>query len=177
MIGSFSLRKLFQKDIKTICLTIGGFYVAFGALSLLIVKVQTMTIFNFDPKPDDNFLNMLNILHNIWIVFMPLMILLGIGYLLFGLLYFRIKVNRFQVNLVLSILSLIWVIAYAVSSLKYLYGFFAEMATDFAPFKYIGYVIAGFGFIAVLAVFTVPQYIIGKRIKKEKDSNPIYNDN
>jgi hypothetical protein len=147
----------------------------FGVLALLIIKMQTMTISNFDSKADEIFLNTLNVLHNIWILYMPLMILLGIGYVIFGLLYHRIKVNRYQINLVLSILSLIWVIAYALSCLKYLDVLFAEMATDFAPFKYIGYVIAGFGFIAVLAVFTVPQYIIGKRIKK--DSNPIYDDN
>ena len=126
---------------------------------------------NFGQEPDDSFTNIFNVLHKIWIVYMPLMVLLGISYIVFGLLYSRIKVNKFQINLVLSILSFIWVIAYALSCIKYLDILFADMAKDFEPFKYVGYVFAGFGFIVVIAAFTVPQYIIGKRIKKQEVIN------
>jgi hypothetical protein len=42
MIKSFSFRDLFKKDVKIICLSIGGFYAAFGALALLMVKMQNI---------------------------------------------------------------------------------------------------------------------------------------
>lgn len=167
MIKSFSIRNLFKKEIKTICLSLGGFYIISGAFAVLMVKIQTIMLSNFETQPDDGFQNTLNVLHKIWIVYMPFMILIGICYLLFGLFYQKIKANKYEINLVLSILSLVWVIAYAISSIKYIDVFFASAVNDLGAFKYIGYVFAGFGLIAVLAVFTVPQYIIGKRIKKQ----------
>jgi hypothetical protein len=162
-----SLKNLFKKDVKTICLSIGGIYAVFGVLALGMVKMQTMMLSNFDPKPDESFMNTMKVLHKLWIVYMPLLVLLGIGYLVFGLLYYKIKVNKFQINLVLSVLSVIWVFAYALSCIKYLDILFS----DFEPFKYIAYVIGGVGFIAVIATLTVPQYIIGKKIRKEEVIN------
>ena len=171
MIKPISIKNILKKDIKTICLTIGGFYAVFGVFALLMVKMQTMMISNFDPKPDESFTNTLNVLHEIWIVYMPLMILIGISYIVFGLSFQKIKSKKLQINLVLSILSLIWVIAYAISCIKYMNVFFAGMSNDFEMFKYIAYGFAGFGFVAVFTLFTVPQYIIGQRIKRQETEN------
>ena len=171
MIKPLSFKQLFKKDIKTICLSIGGFYAVFGAFALLMVKLQSMMLSNFESSPDESFNNTLNVLHEIWIVYMPLMILLGLGYLTFGFFFNKIKANKYQINALLSILCLIWVIAYSISCIRYLDVFFAGMANDLEAFKYIGYGFAGFGFIAVFALMTVPQYIIGKRIKKQEIEN------
>lgn len=171
MIKQFSIKTLFKKDISTICLSIGGFYAVFGIMAIILIKMQTIMFSNFGQEPDESFMNIFIVLHKIWIVYMPLMILLGISYMAFGMLYNRIQVNKFQINLVLSILSTIWVIAYSISCIKYLDILLADMANDFEPFKYIGYVFAGIGFIVVIAVFTVPQYIIGKKIKKQEITN------
>ena len=171
MIKPISLKQLYKKDIKTICLSIGGFYTVFGLFAIMMVKLQSMMISNFESSPDESFTNTLNVLHEIWIVYMPLLSLLGIGYLAFGFFFNKINVNKYQTNLILSLLCLVWVIAYSISCIKYIDIFFAGMAKDFEAFKYIGYGFAGFGFIAVFALMTVPQYIIGKRIKKQETEN------
>jgi surface polysaccharide O-acyltransferase-like enzyme len=167
MIKPFSFRDLFKKDVKTICLYIGGLYAAFGALALLMVKMQNMMFSDFVTNTDDSFQNAINILHNIWTVYMPFLILIGICYLVFGLLYHKIQADKYQINLVLSIISLIWVIAYSISCLKYVDEFFKSVITEFEAFKYVVYIFAGFGFLAVFAAFTVPQYKISRRIKEQ----------
>lgn len=167
MIRPISLKQLFKKDIKTICLSIGGFYTVFGLFAIMMVKLQSMMISNFESSPDDSFSSYFDVLHGIWIVYMPLWIILGLAYVAFGFFYKKIKTNRFQINLLLSILSLIWVIAYSISCIKLIDFLIADMASNIEVFKYVGYVFAGFGFIAVFALMTVPQYIIGKRIKKD----------
>ena len=167
MIKPISLKQLFKKDIKTICFSIGGFYTVFGLFAIMMVKLQSIMISNFEPSPDESFTNTLNVLHEIWIIYMPLLSLLGIGYLVFGLFFNKINSNKYQINLILSLLCLAWVIAYSLSCIKYLDVFFAAMANDFEAFKNIGYGFAGFGFIAVFALMTVPQYIISKRINKQ----------
>jgi hypothetical protein len=101
---------------------------------------------------------------------MPYLIALGLGYLAFGLFFNKIETKKFQLNLLLSILCLIWVVSYAISCIKYMEVFFNEVPIDVKAFKFIGYVFAGFGFVAVFALLTVPQYIIGKRIKMEKNN-------
>ena len=173
MIISFSFRNLFKKDLKTICLSIGGFYAAFGAFALIIVKMQNLMLSSFETKPNESFQNTISILHNIWNIYMPLLILIGICYLLFGLFFHKIKADKYQINLGLSLISLIWVLAYSISCLKYIDTFFKSTSAGFEAFKYLQYIFIGIGFLAVLAVFTIPQYKIGKRIKEqnELDSN------
>ena len=172
MITSFRFKDLFKKEVKSICIALGGFYSAFGLLALLMIKMQKLMIGSFEPIPDDSFQNTMNLLHRIWGSYMPFLILIGICYLLFGLFYNKIKANKYQINLVLSIISLIWVIAYSISSIKYVDVFLKTGEKDFEFFKYIGYIFVAFGFLAVLIVFTVPQYKIGKKIKeKEKLQN------
>jgi hypothetical protein len=171
MIKTFSFRDLLKKDVKTICLSIGGIYAGFGVLALLMVKMQDFMFSYSETKLDDSFQNAMSILHSIWNLYMPFLIIIGICYLSFGLFYHKIKSDRYQINLVLSILSLIWVIAYSVSCLKYVDVFSKSATIGFEGFKYIVYVIAGFGFLAVLAAFTLPQYKIGKKIKEQEVSD------
>ena len=171
MIKPLSFKNLFKKDIKTICLTIGGFYAIFGIFATIIIKMQTMMIPDLGDKSNEAFFNSMNVLHEIWSVYMPLLILLGLGYALFGYFLNKITDKKYQINLILSVLSLLWVIAYTVSSIKYIEIFVAGIENEFEPFKYISYVFAGLGFIAVFGLFTVPQFIIGKRIKKQQYEN------
>ena len=154
------------KDIRTLCLSIGGFYTIFGTFSYLMIRLQAFMLSRFEPPPDESFTNIMNTLHDIWGVYMPLMILLGVGYLLFGLFFNKIGAKKFQVNLALSILSLIWVIAYVITNIKYMETFFGVFNGNFGSTKTIAYGFAVFGLIAVVAMFTVPQYIIGKKIRE-----------
>jgi hypothetical protein len=168
MVHPTSQKLLSEKDIKIICLSIGGFYAALGAFSLFMVKLQSMMFSTFGSSPDKLFDNALEVLHKIWVVYMPLLLLLGLGYLAFGFLFGKIKAYKYQINLFLSILCLIWGIAYAISCIEYFDAFFTLMANGFAAFKYSAYVFAGFGIIMVFALMTVPQYMIGRLIKKQE---------
>ena len=76
-----------------------------------------------------------------------------------------------DINLVLSILSLIWVLFYGMSIAKNSDALFAGLENDIEIFKNIAYMFAGLGFIMVLALFTIPQYIIGKKIKSHNIEN------
>lgn len=162
MIRTMSIFDIFKKDIKTISLLFGGFYIFIGAFSLLMIK---FIMPNFAPTSEEIFSKTYEILGNIWIIYMPLLIIIGICYLVFGFLNHKIKTSRFQINLLLSILSLFWVVAYMISNLRYLDIFLS----GFRDSGMIGvfYIFAGLGFIVVLALLTVPQYVIGKRIKKQ----------
>ena len=65
MIKSISLKQLFKKDIKTICLSIGGFYTVFGAFAILMVKLQTIMLSNVESSPDESFSNTLKVMAKI----------------------------------------------------------------------------------------------------------------
>lgn len=90
MIRPTNIKNIFKKDIKTIYLSLGGFYAVFGAFALLTNFMQTMMMPNIDAQPDVSFSNYLNVLHEIWIVFMPLLIILGLSYVVLGLLFQKI---------------------------------------------------------------------------------------
>jgi hypothetical protein len=168
MIESKSLKQLFRKDVRTICLSIGGFYVVFGAFAILMVKIQTMMLINVEGSASQSFINSLKILHEIWMIYMPLLIVLGLGYLLFGLLFKRLQAIRYQANILLSIFCLIWAITYSISCSRYFDVFFAGMTTDFEALKYVAYGFAGFGLLAVFVLLTVPQFVISKRLKVQR---------
>lgn len=174
MIKKISFRELLKKDSTTICLSIGGFYTIMGIFALLIIKLQklqTISFSNFPTSPDASFMNLVNELHDIWTIYMPLMIVLGLGYLAFGFFFNKLKTNKYKINLLLSILCLIWGIAYCNACIEYLDIFLAVMPNNIAISKYIIYATAGIGCITVLAVMTVPQYIIGKRIKEQENED------
>lgn len=167
MVNQFKPSKILKKEENKICISIGAFYSIFGFFALLMMKLQDLTISSFDDSPDDLFIKSKEALDEVWIIFMPLMILLGISYILFGILFKKIKSDKYMINLILSILSLIWVVAYGYSILFDSDSFFAIMG----EMKILAYIFATFGFIVVLGLFTVPQYIIGKRIKKLETDN------
>jgi hypothetical protein len=153
---------IFKKDIKTISLSFGGFYIFIGGLALLMIEVIMP---NFAPTSEEIFLKSIDILSDIWIIYMPLLIIIGISYLAFGFFSHKIKTSRFQINLLLSLLSLFWVISYMISNLRYLETFLTGFSDS--GMINIAYIFAGIGFLTVLALLTIPQYVIAKKIRKQ----------
>jgi surface polysaccharide O-acyltransferase-like enzyme len=160
---------IFKNKTKLTCLVLGGIYAIFGSFSLLIILIQRLMISSFDPITDNSFMTSHNTLFKIWIIHMPLMVFIGLCYLIFGLLIKRIKSSKFQINLFLSIFSFVWVVTYLIRSIEYFNSFNMGMPNEFEYFKYISYVFAFFGFAVVTALFTVPQFFIGRMIKKEEN--------
>jgi hypothetical protein len=159
-------QKKFRKIIKIICISLGGGYALIGLWGLLFMTLQSLMDANFIQTQEPQFIKYKEVLNGIWTVHLPLMILIGFGYLIFGLQFKRIKSNKFMINIVLSIISLIWTISYTGNCIFHWDILFDGMAHDPEIFYYLAYVYAIFGFVAVFALFTVPQYIIGKLIKK-----------
>jgi len=127
-------------------------------------------------QPDESFTKLMTTLHDIWGIYMPLMILLGLIYVGFGLMFNKIRTKKFKINQLISFLSLGWVVGYTISSFEFIKLFSATTPQDFAFFGYISYVFAGIGFLVVFGMFTVPQYLIGKKIKNletEENKNAI----
>jgi hypothetical protein len=115
---------------------------------------------SFKSKPDVSFLNLLKKTHEIWNDYLPFMILIGVCYIFWGLFFKKIKKYRFEINLILSILSLIWVFAYAIRCIECFNNYLSVF-----KFQYIVYIFGGLGCLVAIAFFTIPQYIIGKIIK------------
>jgi hypothetical protein len=167
MISPFSFKQLLKKNLKTICLLLGSFYAVLGIFALAMIAIQSIVFANIELVPDEHFMELQNALYNVWIIFMPLLTILGCGYIAFGIFFNKIKTDKYKINLLLSILCLVWVIAYSISSIRFMELFFGGMPNDFLPARIVGYGFFGFGIVAVFAAMTVPQYIIGKRIKNQ----------
>lgn len=162
---AINFKTLSRKGGKQICLAIGGLYTVLGAFSFLIMRMQSTMLSIPEFAQDEFFSNIMITLHEIWATYMPFMILLGLGYLSFGFFFNKINRGKYLINLLLSILSVIWVITYIIGSVEYV----EVLATSFDGSKYVAYASGGFGAIMVFALMCVPQYIIGKRIKTEKN--------
>lgn len=157
-----SFRKLFEKEASKICVTIGAYYAAFGAMAFLMIFMQKQMTPN-GANGDDAFYAMMALLHHVWTIHMPLLIILGLLYVAFGLMFNKIKANKYNINLVLSLLSLALSVSYGIGSWDFIKSL-SEEGPEF--FKYVSYAFAAFGFVMVFIFMTVPQYIIGKKIKK-----------
>jgi len=109
-------------------------------------------------------------IERLWIIFMPFLFIIGIGFLLFGLLIKRIKGKRQLIFLVISAFSIIWYIFYA---------FFVRGTSNF-PFMGktdgISIFLTVLFYITMVAssvVFIVPELIIWKNLKRIESQNKI----
>lgn len=167
MSNSFSFNRFKLKDIRLFSLILGGCYAGFGAFSSFIVLMQKWTFSKFEEFPDDAFMETMLIMHDIWLTYMPWLVLIGIGYVAFGLSLKQLGKLRFHANLVLGIASLAWAICYSIGSMAYFESFNSllkdmpmmdQMPFDFAE---ISNTSAIFGFISVGAMLVLPQAFIG----------------
>lgn len=121
----------------------------------------------FEEFPDDAFMETMFIMHDIWLTYMPLLVLIGLGYVAFGLSLKQMGKLRFHANLVLGIASLLWAICYSIGSVEYLESFNSllkdfpmmdQMPIDFAE---ISNTSAIFGYVWVAFLLVLPQTFIG----------------
>lgn len=145
---------------KKNCIYLGATYTLFGVFSLIIINIQDKLLSN--SEVNSNFSYIKDNLIDIWNTFFPLLIILGLLYIIFGLLYYKIKVSKFILNLVLGILSFIWVVIYSIELIN-----LSDLLMD--EIEITKNLIAGliiFGIIILIALFTIPQFMIGKNITK-----------
>ena len=172
MAKSVNTKKQLNKDARIISLSIGGFYLFFGGCALLMIMFQRSMFINMSAT-DDELVNYFIVLYDIWNVYMPLMMGVGVLYLLFGLVYNKLPGFHFQINLILGIISLLYFIAYAITSFENIDPLIFEIPDGPEIFENIEEVFMVFGFIGSLALFTVPQFIIGYKIRKQNKANVV----
>ena len=165
--------KIFKKDLHKAIMTIGALYSGFSVFALLIVFMQKLSISSVEDFADEEFMGLMNMLHSIWITYMPLLLLLGLTYVLFGFMYNKITFNRFLINQIISVLFIAWAVAYAYGSVDYIKIFVELIPFQNEIISTAMYVMTGVGFVVVFLFMSVPQYLIGKMIKAkdEMDTN------
>jgi hypothetical protein len=161
--------EIFKKELHKAIMVIGALYSGFSLFALLIVFLQKTTMSGVSEVGDERFMNLMTQLHMLWITYMPLLFMLGLSYVLFGLFYYKIRFNRFLLNQIISVLFIAWALSYTYSSVDYLNAF-----TEVLPFQsdILSFAINalwGFGFIVVILFMSFPQYKIGKLIKAKDD--------
>jgi len=150
-----------SNQIKTICMVVGIVYSGFATFMLGIVFLQKLMVYGSGIPTEE--VTGLNSSHNIFFIFLPLVILLGIAYIKFGFSFSKTPIKPILVNNILRIVSAIISVSYSIVCFRLLIlglpGFFSITAV-------LMILSSAFGFFIVILVFNLPQYFISKKIKK-----------
>jgi hypothetical protein len=104
------------KNAGLVTMVYGAVGCGFGLFALLITYVENKMIVNF--KSTDQLEKMkiyFHALQNVWLIFMPLMILIGLIYLLSGYYLKKQRKEGISVGIVATILNILWFIGYVMS--------------------------------------------------------------
>ena len=154
------------KNIKIICFVAGGCYTIFGTIALLTVKLQKIALSDFHSFPNQDFTNPIGTMHTIWNNYMPYVVLIGLCYVVFGLLLNKLGSVKFSISVLLGIGSCIWAVLYNISYMDY-----SKLVTAMVPegqgvIRIINSVFSVIGFVGVLGILTIPQFIISRKLWK-----------
>ncbi|MEP2773506.1 MAG: hypothetical protein ABJH05_15245 [Fulvivirga sp.] len=120
--------------------------------------------------PKDEEFNAFNrtfeILHNIWTIYMPLLVIIGFSMVVFSYAFERLNAQRIAIQTGILVACTVWVIAYSVACIPYLKAF-QSMSPEQEVFNWITYIFAIFGFGAVFALLTIPNFKVLKKLKAE----------
>jgi len=163
-----SPKKLFRKETKIIVRTVGIFYAIIGSWCLFGLTLQKSMVKDFSENEDfQAFSGIHEILQSIWTKFMPILILIGIGMVIFSYLLDRIHEQQIIIQKSILAICSIWVIAYTVASIPYIRALYS-LSPDIPLFKTITHIFTVFGFGMVLAIVTIPNYKILRKMQAEK---------
>ncbi|MEO9476233.1 MAG: hypothetical protein ABJG41_11885 [Cyclobacteriaceae bacterium] len=160
-------KELFKKEPKKIIRTVGLFYAGIGAWCFFGLTLMNSTMSNF-PKDEEfeGFNRTFEILQNIWTTYMPLLIIIGLGMVAFSYALERLNEQRIAIQTGILKVCTIWVIAYSIASIPYLEAF-QSMSPEHGAFNGLTYIFAIFGFGAVFALMTIPNFKVLKKLKAE----------
>ena len=108
-----------MKAISIITIIYGGLVAIWSMIGLLIISIQKM-IFHFIPDQDLqdiplNFHDYVGSIHQLYLIFMPLMLMIAIFYLIAGIRLLNENENAINLTRLSAILNLLWYIGYAFS--------------------------------------------------------------
>ncbi len=147
---------------RIISYSTGACYFFYGGFSLLIVYLQKMMISTVENQMGDE-IDYFNTMHTIFLEYLPYLMLLGVGYLLFGLFYKKLGSYKFLINILLAIISVLGVISYTstISGNETITSEFSSMPDEISGAMDTVLVVS---YIVIFSFFTVPQFIIGRKI-------------
>jgi len=153
-----------SKHIKVISLITGFAYAGVSALVILIVFLQKLMLASFNNGPSEVLVKF-NEIHLIFLIYFPMVLVLGVAYILFGFRFKELKLNIYKVSLVLRVVSIILPIVYLIHILTVIPEFNNGM--DHAPliFYIVQFIFGIFGLLVLLAAFSLPQYFIHRKVK------------
>jgi hypothetical protein len=104
----------------------------------------------------------------IWIIFMPILAIIGIMFLLTGLLIKKIKKRRLLIHIIISFFPIIWMVLYTIISFNC--NHFPNKSEG--EINYILARVFGYGaMVMVFLLFLVPEIIIGFKLYKIQKIN------
>lgn len=104
----------------------------------------------------------------VWLVFMPLLAIIGLAFLFFGVLIEKNKSKRMLIFLLISLSSIIWYILYAFfAGAVYNFPFMGNTDVISTILKVLFYIMM----VACSAVFIVPELIIWRNLKRIEGQN------
>jgi vacuolar-type H+-ATPase subunit I/STV1 len=158
------IMKLFKKESKKIIRTFGGFYAGIGAWCSF--GLFLLTPFKNLPEDDEliGFNKTLEILQSNWSTYMPLLIIIGLGMIVFSYLFDRLNKYKVAIQTGILIVSIIWITTYLYSAIPFLESF-KSISPEQESFTSVSYVL---NFAFFFALLTIPNYIILKKLKVDE---------
>ncbi|WP_424963607.1 hypothetical protein [Ekhidna sp.] len=161
-------KELFKKEPKKIIRTVGLFYAGIGAWCFFGLKLMKSTVYNFpEDKELEGFNRTSQILQNIWTTYMPFLIMIGLSMVAFSFALERLKEQRIVIQTGILVVCAIWVIGYSVAFIPYLQAFQSIIPEQRGLLNGLNYIYTIFGFGAVFALMTIPNYKVLKKLKDE----------
>jgi len=160
------------KGIRIFSIVLGSLGMAYGLIGLFVISVEQIvftSIFRniYEPGLEPVLESFLFPFFRYMMIFQPFIVLIGLGYLLFGIRYFSIGSGRHTISLILCIASLVWYTVFATGLILLMQRFIMEMTGDFFESPGAVYIILASSFAFGYAYYGVPQLLISSWVKKD----------
>ena len=136
-----------EKIARVILIIYGGvkaFYASIFFFSLLLMK-----LIGTDMRAE-----------TIWFIYMPLLMILGFAFLFFGIYFKKLNIPKLNTHIILSVLSIVWLICYTISTTSVT---MTNQPNTYTP-PVIRLIFVLFGIIISFSAFLIPQIIIGIKL-------------
>ncbi len=153
--------KSLKEQIKIICLVMGIIYSGFAGFGLFIVLIQKLMMLGTGMELQE--WKEMQTIHTIFIIYLPLVIILGITYIRFGVSIKKPSKKPILTNKILWWISASISISYSIVSFTVL---LKDMASYFSIFIIMTIISGLIGLIVIMLAFNLPQYFLSKKIKE-----------
>jgi hypothetical protein len=157
------------KHIKVICIITGFSYAGVAAMGVLVVLLQMIMLASFNAQPTE--WGLIHEIHLLFLTYLPIILLLGFSYIMFGFNFKKLKAGIYKVHFALRVISILIPIAYCVHILVIYYANHSDTHDVLVVPAIIQYIFNFIGILALIASFSIPQYFIHKKVKAYVEVN------